>query len=120
MRDQDNRKHERDSLFLMAELRLERDGAPYAVKLRNISDSGLMAEGSMRVIRGSEVWVDLCNIGLVAGKVAWAAGDRCGIAFNQAVESAKVRFPVTDVDLPDDENASGHAERSDTNVDRGA
>lgn len=120
MRDQDNRKHERDSLFLMAELRLERDGAPYAVKLRNISDSGVMAEGSMRVIRGSEVFVDLCNIGLVAGKVAWAAGDRCGIAFDEAVESAKVRFPVTDVDLPEGDTESGDDIHTDSDADRGA
>jgi len=120
MRDQDNRKHERDSLFLMAELRLERDGAPYAVKLRNISDSGVMAEGQMRVIRGSEVFVDLCNIGLVAGTVAWAAGDRCGIAFGEAVESAKVRFPVTDVDLPERDAETGKTIRTDTEADRGA
>lgn len=103
MRDQDNRKHERDSLFLVADLRLEEDGAPYSVKLRNISDSGVMAEGPMRISRGCTVWVELCNIGRVAGTVAWAAGNRCGIAFAEPVESEKVRFPVTDVDLPERE-----------------
>lgn len=97
----DNRRHERDSLFLVAELRLERDGAPHQVKLRNISDSGLMAEGGMRVSRGRKVWIELRNIGLVPGSVAWAAGDRCGIAFDKPIRSADVQFPVADVDLPD-------------------
>lgn len=98
---QDNRRHDRDSLFLVAELRLERDGAPYDVKLRNISDSGVMAEGAMRVSRGSRVYVDLRNIGIVAGQVAWAAGDRCGIAFDETIQSSLVQFPVGDVDLPE-------------------
>jgi len=111
MRDQDNRKFERDSLFLVAEVRLERDGAPYSVKLRNISDSGLMAEGAMRVSRGRTVWVDLCNIGLVQGTIAWAAGNRCGIAFEQTIDSAMVQYPVEDVDLPvESESTSGRIE----------
>lgn len=100
MRDQDNRKHERDSLFLVAELRLERDGAPYQVKLRNISDSGLMVEGAMRVSRGRQVWIDLCNVGQVPGTIAWAAGNRCGVAFEQTIDASQVQFPVEDVDLP--------------------
>lgn len=100
MRDQDNRKYERDSLFLVAELRLERDGSPYQVKLRNISNSGLLVEGGMRVSRGRSVWVDLCNIGLVSGRVAWAAGNRCGVAFDQTIDASQVQFPVDDVDLP--------------------
>lgn len=98
----ENRKQGRDSLFLLAELRLERDGAPYSVKLRNISDAGVMAEGAMRVSRGRTVWITLPNIGSVPGSVAWSAGDRCGIAFENTVDSAKVCFPVADVDLPAD------------------
>lgn len=98
---QDNRRHGRDSLFLVAELRLERDGPPYDVKLRNISDSGVMAEGAMRVIRGTRVYLELRNIGIVSGHVAWAAGDRCGIAFDESIRSSLVQFPVADVDLPE-------------------
>jgi hypothetical protein len=95
-----NRKHERDSLFLVTELRLDLDGPSYRVKLRNISDAGIMAEGPMRVFRGHEVWVYLRNVGWTAGTVAWAAGDRCGIAFDSEIESARVQFPVADVDVP--------------------
>ncbi|RVQ69687.1 PilZ domain-containing protein [Croceicoccus ponticola] len=101
MRQPEHRKHDRDSLFLVAELRLERDGAPYAVKLRNISDSGVMAEGSMRVARGCPVWVDLHNVGIIAGSVAWAAGDRCGIAFDQTIDASMVSYPVDEIDLPE-------------------
>ncbi len=100
---QDNRRHGRDSLFLVAELRLERDGPPFEVKLRNISDSGVMAEGPMRVSRGTRVYLELRNVGAVAGHVAWAAGDRCGIAFDETIQSSLVQFPVSDVDLPEGE-----------------
>ncbi|GGD57825.1 PilZ domain-containing protein [Croceicoccus mobilis] len=100
----ENRRHGRDSLFLVAEMRLERDGAPFEVKLRNISDSGVMAEGAMRVSRGTRVYVDLRNVGLVGGQVAWAAGDRCGIAFDEPIRAANVQFPVADVDLPESED----------------
>ncbi|MDR7102835.1 PilZ domain-containing protein [Croceicoccus sp. BE223] len=106
MREQDHRKHDRDSLFLVAELRLELDGAPYGVKLRNISDAGVMAEGSMRVSRGQQVYVELHNVGSVAGTVAWAAGNRCGIAFDRTINAAAVRYPVEDVDLPEGQRVS--------------
>lgn len=101
MRSPENRKHERDSLFLMADLRLHADGAPFRVKLRNISDAGLLAEGPMRAVRGQEVTIALANVGDVKGTVAWAAGDRCGIAFNTVIDASQVRFPVAEVDLPD-------------------
>ncbi|AKM11518.1 hypothetical protein AB433_03815 [Croceicoccus naphthovorans] len=100
MREQDNRRHERDSLFLVADLRVERDGAPYSVKLRNVSDAGIMAEGPMRLTRGGTVWIDLPNIGEVAGTVAWTAGNRCGIAFDQEIDASEVRFPLADEDAP--------------------
>jgi len=99
-RKQDQRRQDRDSLFLVAQLRLEHDGAPHSVKLRNISDHGVMAEGAVRLTRGSAVWIELCNVGQVQGKIAWVAGDRCGIAFDNAIDSAKVGYPVDEVDLP--------------------
>lgn len=101
MRSPENRKHERDSLFLMADLRFHADGAPFRVKLRNISDSGLLAEGAMRAVRGQKVTIALANVGAVEGTVAWAAGDRCGIAFDATIDASQVRFPVAEVDLPD-------------------
>ena len=115
---QDNRRHDRDSLFLVAELRLERDGPPYEVKLRNISDSGVMAEGPMRVSRGTRIYLDLRNVGMVAGHVAWAAGDRCGVAFDEPIRSSLVQFPVSDVDLPEgDERENGVSQSTDRDSD---
>lgn len=96
----DTRSQSRDSLFLVAKLRVARDGEPYAVKLRNISDAGVMTEGSVRTTRGQTVWLALPDMGWVEGRVAWSAGDRFGIAFASEIDSKKVRFPVSDVDLP--------------------
>lgn len=101
MRSSENRKHERDSLFLMADLRLHADDALFRVKLRNISDSGLLAEGAVRAVRGQKVSIALANVGTVEGTVAWTAGDRCGIAFDATIDASQVRFPVSEVDLPE-------------------
>ncbi|MDT0576512.1 PilZ domain-containing protein [Croceicoccus sp. F390] len=101
MADRDMRRQERESLFLAAQLRIDGHDEPVAVKLRNISDFGIMAEGLMRVSRGDRLSVTLRNIGWVAGTVAWAAGDRCGIAFDHEVASHKVLYPVDDADLPE-------------------
>ena len=105
MAGHDTRKHDRDSLFLMAQLRQEHDGQSLPVKLRNISDSGLLVEGSVRVARGAKVWVDLRNVGWVTATVVWAAGDRFGVAFDAPIEAASVRFPVAEVDLPEPDPA---------------
>ena len=75
-----------------------------------------MAEGSMRVSRGTRIFLDLRNIGIVSGHVAWAAGDRCGIAFDESIRSSLVQFPVGDIDLPEtDEPESEVQQHSDRN-----
>ena len=79
----DTRQIPRDSLFLMASLRLDGDEQQYRVKVRNLSAGGMMAEGQIRMARGSLVSVDLRNIGWVKGSVAWVQDNRFGIAFAQ-------------------------------------
>ncbi|WP_239806995.1 PilZ domain-containing protein [Croceicoccus hydrothermalis] len=107
-----SRRHERESLFLVTEVRLERDGAPYRVKLRNISDAGTLAEGAMRVTRGQAIWVTLPRIGWVAGQVAWSAGDRCGIAFDTEIDSSLVQFPIGESEPAPREGALGNVSPS--------
>ncbi|MEW4449707.1 PilZ domain-containing protein [Qipengyuania sp. JC766] len=76
----------RDSLFLMAEVRL-RDAAEGAkVRVRNLSAGGMMAEGDLRVQRGAQLAVNLRNVGWVEGSVAWVQDDRFGIAFANEID----------------------------------
>jgi hypothetical protein len=81
----------RDSLFLMAKLRVEGQTATYQVKVRNLSAGGMMAEGDVRVQCGMIVSVDLRNVGPVEGAVAWIQDNRFGIAFREEIDAKKVR-----------------------------
>lgn len=94
MTDIDHRQLGRDSLFLMAEVRLSGSEAEHRVKVRNLSAGGMMAEGEMKVMRGTPVQVNLRNIGWVEGVVAWIQGNRFGIAFVEEVDPKLARAPV--------------------------
>ena len=90
----------RDSLLLLADVRV--DGAPedFRIKVRNLSAGGMMAEGSMPVVPGQHVQINLRHIGWVPGTVAWVQGDRCGVAFTHQIDPKQVR--ATGADAPQD------------------
>lgn len=92
MAGQEHRQLNRDSLFLMAELRVH-GAAPCKVKVRNLSAGGMMAEGC-QAVRGSLCSVEIRNIGWVEGEIAWVQGDRCGIAFRDEIDPIIARAPV--------------------------
>lgn len=87
----DTRQVSRDSLFLLARLRVDGKTGEGSVKVRNLSAGGMMAEGDVRVARGTRVSVELRNIGWVDGSVAWTQGNRFGIAFIDAIDPTAVR-----------------------------
>ncbi|MET0250741.1 MAG: PilZ domain-containing protein [Novosphingobium sp.] len=91
----DHRHIPRDSLFLIAALRLPGEPGEHKVKVRNLSAGGMMAEGQVRPVRGALVEVEIRNIGWVAGAVAWVQDDRFGIAFSRDVDPKRARLPVT-------------------------
>jgi hypothetical protein len=93
MSNVDTRQVNRDSLFLLAQLRVDGQDVVHRVKVRNLSAGGMMAEGEARVMRGSLVMVELRNIGWVEGSVAWKQGDRFGIAFVDEIDPVVVRGP---------------------------
>ena len=84
--DIDHRQVGRDSLFLMADLRVEGQAGDHRVKVRNLSARGMMAECTVRVTSGAGVEVNLRNIGWVAGRVAWIQDNRFGIAFVDEID----------------------------------
>lgn len=85
---------QRDSLFLMAALAIDGHGPADNVKVRNLSERGMMAESDLRVRRGTRVAVMLRNIGLVPGEVVWSHGRRMGIAFEHAIDPKLARTQV--------------------------
>lgn len=94
----DTRNISRDSLFLMAELRLEGADDLQRVKVRNLSAGGMMAEGDVRVMRGARLSVKLRNIEWIDGSVAWVQDNRFGIAFDREVDPSLARAPVKSPD----------------------
>jgi len=92
--DIDHRAAGRDSLFLMADLRIEAQAGDHRVKVRNLSSRGMMAEGTVRVTSGAGVEVNLRSLGWVEGRVAWIQDNRFGIAFLEEIDPRVVRAPV--------------------------
>jgi hypothetical protein len=90
----------RDSLFLLADIRVEHSSQTQRVRVRNLSDGGMMGEGQLRVQRGHRLSVDLRNIGTVGGTVAWVQDNRFGIAFDEEVDSQKARHPLQESEDP--------------------
>ncbi|MGC1269004.1 MAG: PilZ domain-containing protein [Croceibacterium sp.] len=89
----DTRQVNRDSLFLLARVRVDGRDGDDRVKVRNLSPGGMMAEGDVRVARGSRVSVELRNVGWVDGSVAWKQDNRFGIAFLEEIDPKLVRAP---------------------------
>ncbi len=94
----DIRQIGRESLLLLANLRLDGEEATYRVRVRNLSNGGMMAESDLPVARGTGVEVELRSVGWVEGSVAWRQGNRFGIAFADPIDSGKVREPIATTD----------------------
>lgn len=97
MSNVDTRQVGRDSLFLLAQVRVDGQENAARVKVRNLSAGGMMAEGDVRVMRGAHVSVELRNVGWVEGSVAWKQDNRFGIAFAEEIDPRIVRAPVAAV-----------------------
>ena len=95
MSDNEHRQLSRDSLFVLADIRLDGLDVEHRVKIRNLSSGGLMAEGSLHVVRGAVVWVNVRNIGWVEGSVAWVQDSRFGIAFRDEIDPKIARMPAS-------------------------
>ena len=90
----ETRHTNRDSMFLMAGLATEGQAEPVRVRVRNLSPTGMMAEGEFEIERGARVTIELRNIGKVKGSVAWVHAERIGIAFDEEIEPRMVRAKI--------------------------
>jgi hypothetical protein len=95
MNESESRQISRDSLFVLAELRLDGSDASHKVKVRNLSSGGLMADAPLKVQRGQLISIELRNIGWVEGSVAWVQDSRFGIAFREEIDPKVARAPIT-------------------------
>ena len=98
MDEAEQRQLARDSLFVMADLRLDGSDEEHRIKVRNLSSGGMMGEGPVRVKRGANLEVHIRNIGWVEGLIAWVQDDRFGIAFNEDIDPKVARAPAASGD----------------------
>ena len=89
-----NRNEARDSLFLMAGMRIPGSPEIMQVRVRNLSAGGLMAEFPSGLDHGLLVEFDVRGIGWVEGQVAWSAAGRIGVAFDRQIDPMLARKPV--------------------------
>ena len=88
------RPRKRDSLFLTARLTFVGTADAREVRVRNLSEGGMMAEVDRVVDTGTAVSMELRGIGEVTGRVAWCTEGRIGIAFDSPIDPKKARKPV--------------------------
>lgn len=88
------RARKRDSLFLSARLTLVGGTAARDVRVRNLSEGGLMAEYDAPVDTGAAVELELRGLGPLTGRVAWSTDGRIGIAFDHPIDPTRARKPV--------------------------
>lgn len=81
----------RDSLLLVGHCRLGDEPGVHEVRVRNLSEVGLMIELDIPADVGSHVWLDLPGIGEITGKVAWCAAGRMGIALDGTIDPKAAR-----------------------------
>ncbi len=98
MSDSDHRQIGRDSLFVMADLRIDGLEGEQRIRVRNLSAGGLMGEGAQRIQRGQMVSINLRNLGWTEGAIAWVQDSRCGIAFREEIDPRLVRAPIDEGD----------------------
>ncbi|APG63620.1 hypothetical protein LPB140_05530 [Sphingorhabdus lutea] len=93
----------RDSMFLQAKLRFVNGGSEGIIRVRNISEGGMMAEAPIQAARGEMIEIELRNIGVVPGKIAWVAEGRVGISFDYQIDPKLTRHSVAEnnSDIPD-------------------
>jgi len=84
----------RDSMFLLATIR-RAGGGEVAIKVRNLSAGGMMAECPTSFSREEAIEIELRGIGVVGGRIAWTAGGKIGIAFDRVIDPKLARKPVT-------------------------
>lgn len=84
----------RASMFLMSTIAATEVGAGTKARIRNLSESGMMADCEKKFAPGQEVYVDLRGIGKVKGNVAWYEDGRIGVAFDEPIDPHLTRAPV--------------------------
>jgi hypothetical protein len=81
-------------MFLQASILCMASGESYALRVRNISSGGLMAECAHDFAPGDRVELEVRGVGKQAGQIAWAGHGKLGVSFDDPINPALARRPV--------------------------
>ena len=84
----------RNSFFLQAQICVCANGREFAVRVRNLSPGGMMADCDRPLAVGDRVEVEVRGVERVKGIVAWVGAGRIGISFDTAIDPNQARKPV--------------------------
>ncbi len=88
------RKGARASLFLSATISAESLKAPVTVRVRNLSEGGMMIDGNAKFVPDMTVTATLGGIGEISGRIAWTEAGRAGVAFDEQIDPKQARAPA--------------------------
>ena len=88
------RGRQRDSLFLLARMQLGGGSVVHDVRVRNLSEGGVMAEFDSAVAVDTAVRLEMRGVGPVDGRIVWCEQRRLGIAFDKRIDPMLARKPV--------------------------
>lgn len=88
------READRDSLFMQGVLHVPGRAEPITVRVRNLSAGGLMADFAGSPAKGSPLEIELRNVGVVSGHVAWSSANQFGMTFDTPIDPHAVRRPI--------------------------
>ena len=82
----ETRRFARESVYLLAEVSDESSPSSRAIKLRNLSEAGLMMTCQSAMSVGDTGIFKLGEAGEVNGTVVWAHGGRFGVALDHTID----------------------------------
>ena len=88
------RARKRDSLFMSARLQIAGLKGEHEVRVRNLSEGGLMVELDRAVEPGTAVRLEMRGLGEMTGVIAWRTHGRMGIALDYPIDPTRARKPV--------------------------
>lgn len=88
--EQGQRQEKRDSLFLSAIVTIEGVNT-FPTRVRNLSAGGMMIDIARDTPVGTSLVAEIRGIGEVAGRIAWTAPGRAGVAFAEEVDPRLAR-----------------------------
>lgn len=95
----ETRHSDRESLFMFADVELDRAAGARRIRVRNLSEAGMMGEGNLPVQRGARLDITFRGMQSIVGHVAWVEGERFGIAFDRDFDIAHAKRMSSHFDL---------------------